>query len=99
MGSGESGGGLVRDVWADGRSRMCMHRVTRGARATARDVPAENVVILRTGDFMKRKCAGKEPLALNNPCGDAWEDNIKAAAFASSRNRHFESLEGQWGWN
>ena len=53
MGSGESGGGLERDVWADGHSQMCMHRVTRGARATARDVPAENVVILRAGDFIR----------------------------------------------
>jgi hypothetical protein len=53
--SGESGGGLERDVWADGRSQMCRHRVTRGARATTRDVPAENVVILRSGDFIIEK--------------------------------------------
>ena len=47
-----------------GRSRMCMHRTTRGARRPTCTTPAENVVILRAGlgrglmDFAR---GGKSP--------------------------------------
>ena len=67
--------GPERALRAGGRAKMRMHRVTRGARAPARAVPAENVVILRAGDFIS-KGWGLGKVSERKPSGEgkAWRE-------------------------